>query len=62
MNIFGLSATQIDSAGAHWTAREVLQQPRIWAQIETLITGESARLFKEFLAPPVKARRSAASC
>jgi tagatose-6-phosphate ketose/aldose isomerase len=50
MNIFGLSATQLDSAGAHWTAREVLQQPRIWAQIETLITGESARLFA-FLEP-----------
>ena len=53
MNIFGLSATQIDSAGAHWTAREVLQQPRIWAQIETLITGESARLFA-FLEPLLK--------
>ena len=53
MDAFGLSATQIDSAGAHWTAREVLQQPRIWAQIETLIASEAARL-AGFLDPLLK--------
>jgi tagatose-6-phosphate ketose/aldose isomerase len=53
MDAFGLSAREIDSAGAHWTAREVLQQPRIWAQIETLIASEAARL-SGFLDPLLK--------
>jgi tagatose-6-phosphate ketose/aldose isomerase len=53
MHAFGLSATQIDSAGAHWTAREIVQQPQIWAQIETLIAGEAARL-AAFLDPLLK--------
>jgi tagatose-6-phosphate ketose/aldose isomerase len=53
MDAFGLSAKEIDSAGAHWTAREVLQQPRIWAQIETLIASEAARL-SGFLDPLLK--------
>jgi tagatose-6-phosphate ketose/aldose isomerase len=55
MDAFGLSATQIDSAGAHWTAREIVQQPQIWAQIETLIAGEAARL-AAFLNPLLKLR------
>jgi tagatose-6-phosphate ketose/aldose isomerase len=53
MDTFGLSAVQIDSAGAHWTAREVVQQPRIWAEIETLIAGETVRL-AAFLDPLLK--------
>ena len=53
MDAFGLSATQIDGAGAHWTAREVLQQPRIWADVETLIASEAARL-AAFLDPLLK--------
>jgi tagatose-6-phosphate ketose/aldose isomerase len=48
--MFGLSATQIEGAGAQWTAREVLQQPEVWAEIERLIDGESIRL-AEFLNP-----------
>jgi tagatose-6-phosphate ketose/aldose isomerase len=44
MHAFGLNAAQIDGAGAHWTVREVLQQPQVWAAIETLIAGEAARL------------------
>ena len=31
--VLGLSAAQIRSAGAHWTAREIAQQPRLWPQI-----------------------------
>jgi tagatose-6-phosphate ketose/aldose isomerase len=50
MDIFGLSTAQLDAAGAHWTAREVLQQPRVWAEIHSLIAGEAARL-AEFLEP-----------
>jgi tagatose-6-phosphate ketose/aldose isomerase len=53
MDALGLSTTQIDSAGAHWTAREVLQQPRIWADVEALIAGEAARL-AGFLDPLLK--------
>jgi tagatose-6-phosphate ketose/aldose isomerase len=50
MDAFGLNATQIERAGAHWTAREVLQQPRVWAAIETLIAGEASDL-NAFLEP-----------
>ena len=53
MDAFGVNAAQIDSAGAHWTAREVLQQPRIWAQVETLMASEAARL-AGFLDPLLK--------
>jgi tagatose-6-phosphate ketose/aldose isomerase len=50
MDAFGMTAAQIDGAGAHWTAREILQQPRIWAQIETLVAAEAVRL-AAFLQP-----------
>jgi tagatose-6-phosphate ketose/aldose isomerase len=53
MDAFGLTAAQIDGAGAHWTAREIVQQPQIWAQIRTLIAGEAARL-GAFLTPLLK--------
>jgi len=44
MKAFGLSAAQLDSAGAHWTAREVLQQPQVWTEIERQIAAESVGL------------------
>src|SRR3982074_3783153 len=47
---FGLNGTQLDAAGAHWTAREVLQQPQVWAEVHSLIAGEAARV-AEFLDP-----------
>jgi len=50
MDVFGLSAEQIDSAGAHWTAREVWQQPQIWLEVERLMADQSDRLSR-FLAP-----------
>jgi tagatose-6-phosphate ketose/aldose isomerase len=50
MDAFGLTMAQIDAAGAHWTAREILQQPDLWAQIEHSLAGESARLAR-FLEP-----------
>ena len=49
---FGLNGAQLDAAGAHWTAREVLQQPQVWAEIHSLLAGEAARL-REFLDPLV---------
>jgi tagatose-6-phosphate ketose/aldose isomerase len=48
--MFGLSAAEIEGAGAQWTAREVLQQPEVWAEIERLIAGEAQGL-GEFLNP-----------
>jgi tagatose-6-phosphate ketose/aldose isomerase len=48
--MFGLSAKEIEDAGATWTTREVLQQPEIWAQVERLIAGEAQGL-SEFLDP-----------
>src|SRR6266702_4659492 len=48
----GLQGTQLEGAGAHWTAREVLQQPQVWAEIHSLIAGEAAHL-AEFLDPLV---------
>jgi tagatose-6-phosphate ketose/aldose isomerase len=50
MDVFGLSAEQIDSAGAHWTASEVWQQPQIWLEVERLMADQSDRLSR-FLAP-----------
>jgi tagatose-6-phosphate ketose/aldose isomerase len=51
MDEFGLSGAQLDSAGAHWTAREILQQPHIWLEIQELVAGD-ARV-RGFLAPLV---------
>lgn len=50
MDEFGFSAAEIDSAGAHWTAREVLQQPQLWLEIENLLAGDAGPL-DTFLAP-----------
>jgi len=40
---------------AHWTAREVLQQPQVWAEIYSLIEREAARL-AGFLDPLIARR------
>ena len=50
MDMLGLSAEQIDGAGAHWTAREILQQPRIWSEIDGLLRADAVRR-ETFLAP-----------
>jgi tagatose-6-phosphate ketose/aldose isomerase len=46
MDVFGLNAQQLDAAGAHWTAREIVQQPLVWSEIQSLVGGVSS-----FLAP-----------
>jgi tagatose-6-phosphate ketose/aldose isomerase len=48
--VFGLNQQQIDAAGAHWTAREILQQPNLWRGIEKLIKRDAERL-TAFLSP-----------
>jgi tagatose-6-phosphate ketose/aldose isomerase len=50
MDILGLTAQQLDESGAHWTAREVLQQPQIWLDVEKLMAADAARR-DAFLAP-----------
>jgi tagatose-6-phosphate ketose/aldose isomerase len=44
MNMFGLNAAQLESAGARWTAQEILQQPEVWSEIQAQIAGQSAPL------------------
>jgi tagatose-6-phosphate ketose/aldose isomerase len=48
--VFGFSQQQIDDAGAHWTAREILQQPQLWSGIEKSLKQEADSL-RAFLAP-----------
>ena len=50
MDMFGLNDAELDRAGAHWTAREICQQPRIWLEIERLIAAQAGAL-SAFLAP-----------
>jgi tagatose-6-phosphate ketose/aldose isomerase len=33
MKLFGLGAHEIDAQGAHWTAREIAQQPGLWRKV-----------------------------
>jgi tagatose-6-phosphate ketose/aldose isomerase len=51
--VFGLSQLEIDGAGAHWTVREILQQPNLWCGIEKLIAADADRL-SAFLSPILK--------
>jgi tagatose-6-phosphate ketose/aldose isomerase len=44
MDMFGLSAAQLESAGAHWTSREVLQQPELWPEVGAQIIAHRADL------------------
>lgn len=39
--VLGLSAAQIRSAGAQWTAREIAQQPRLWPRIARQIGADA---------------------
>jgi tagatose-6-phosphate ketose/aldose isomerase len=41
MNMFGLSDVQLESQGAQWTAREILQQPLLWQEIAQLVAIEA---------------------
>ena len=45
----GLSAAQIRSAGAQWTAREIAQQPKLWPQIAHQIGADGG--LRSYLAP-----------
>jgi tagatose-6-phosphate ketose/aldose isomerase len=47
--VLGLSAAQIRSAGAQWTAREIAQQPQLWPQIACQIGADGG--LRQYLAP-----------
>jgi tagatose-6-phosphate ketose/aldose isomerase len=45
----GLSAAQLKAAGAHWTGREIAQQPRMWLEVARLMGADPA--LSAFVAP-----------
>lgn len=49
IEVLGLSAAQIRSAGAHWTAREIAQQPKLWPQIARQVGADVG--LRPWLAP-----------
>jgi tagatose-6-phosphate ketose/aldose isomerase len=49
MEVLGLNVAQIEAGGAHWTAREIAQQPQVWAEIARLVGADTA--LASFLAP-----------
>lgn len=49
-NYFGLTPEELEKKGAQWTAREIVQQPRIWQEVAQLFEREAARV-SAFLAP-----------
>lgn len=46
---FGLSTAQVQSAGAQWTAREIVQQPGLWPQIARAVGADAG--LRAHLAP-----------
>src|SRR5256885_13176533 len=49
-NYFGLTPEELEHRGAHWTAREIPQQPRLWQEVEQLVRSDSAGI-ATFLEP-----------
>lgn len=49
-NLFGLNPAQLEKSGAQWTAREIIQQPGIWQEIEGRIQSDTASV-AAFLGP-----------
>jgi tagatose-6-phosphate ketose/aldose isomerase len=49
-NHFGLTPEELEKRGAQWTAREIVQQPRIWQEVAQLVERNTARV-SSFLAP-----------
>jgi len=49
IEVLGLSAAQIRSAGAQWTVREIAQQPQLWPLIAAQVDSDAG--LRAFLAP-----------
>jgi tagatose-6-phosphate ketose/aldose isomerase len=50
MTILGIPQPELESAGGLWTAREIAQQPAVWAAIGDLVSREGVAL-RAFLGP-----------
>jgi tagatose-6-phosphate ketose/aldose isomerase len=50
MNYFGLTPEEIETRGGQWTAREIVQQPGIWQEVEQLIRSDTGSV-AAFLTP-----------
>lgn len=50
MNYFGLTPEEIETRGGQWTAREIVQQPGIWQEVEQLVRSDTGGV-AAFLAP-----------
>ncbi len=48
----GLAAAELETRGAKWTAREIAQQPEVWAEVAALVAGRRQEI-DAFLAPLV---------
>jgi tagatose-6-phosphate ketose/aldose isomerase len=46
----GFTAAQLETRGAMWTAREIAQQPAMWAEVARLVAAQRASL-DQFLVP-----------
>jgi tagatose-6-phosphate ketose/aldose isomerase len=55
MNYLGHPQAELETAGGIWTAREIAQQPAVWANIERLIASEAGAL-RAFLDPLLERR------
>jgi tagatose-6-phosphate ketose/aldose isomerase len=44
MNYFGLTPEQIETRGGQWTAREIVQQPAIWQEVEQLVRSDTGNV------------------
>ena len=55
MNYLGHPQAELETAGGIWTAREISQQPAVWANIERLIASEAGAL-RAFLDPLLERR------
>jgi tagatose-6-phosphate ketose/aldose isomerase len=49
MEVLGLNAAQIEAGGAHWTAREIAQQPQLWPEVAQRVAADAK--LRAFLAP-----------
>jgi tagatose-6-phosphate ketose/aldose isomerase len=50
VTLFEASTQEQQAIGGYWTAREIIQQPRIWQEVATLVAKERTRL-DSFLLP-----------
>ena len=50
MNYFGLTPEEIETRGGQWTAREIVQQPGIWQEVEQLVRSDTGGV-AAFLTP-----------